>query len=62
MLLIGLGITSLAMTRGAEGVREPRMVAFSLATGGFVATYTLLDGLGARVLPVPLKRTWSGYR
>lgn len=48
ILLIGLGITSLSLTRGVEGLRDLRMVGFALGTGGFIAAYTLLDGLGAR--------------
>lgn len=48
VLLIGLGITSLSLTRGADGLRDRRMVAFALGTGCFIAAYTLLDGLGAR--------------
>ena len=48
ILLIGLGITSLSLTRGAAGLRDLRMVGFALGTGGFIAAYTLLDGLGAR--------------
>jgi drug/metabolite transporter (DMT)-like permease len=48
ILLIGVGITSLSLTRGLEGLRDLRMVGFALGAGGFIATYTLLDGLGAR--------------
>lgn len=48
ILLIGLGITSLSLARGMDGLRDLRMIAFALGTGGFIATYTLLDGLGAR--------------
>ena len=48
ILLVGLGITSLSLTRGVEGLRDLRMVGFALGTGGFIAGYTLLDGLGAR--------------
>jgi len=48
ILLIGLGITSLALTRGAAGLRDWRMVGYALGTGCFIATYTMLDGLGAR--------------
>jgi drug/metabolite transporter (DMT)-like permease len=47
VLLIGLGITSLSLARGAEGF-DLRTVGYALGTGGFIATYTLLDGLGAR--------------
>jgi len=48
VLLIGIGITSLSLTRGAEGFRDLRMVAYAFGTGAFIATYTLLDGIGAR--------------
>ena len=48
ILLIGLGITSLSVTRGVEGLRDFRMIGFALGTGGFIAAYTVLDGLGAR--------------
>jgi len=48
ILLVGLGITSLSLTRGAAGLRDLRMVGFALGTGGFIAAYTLLDGVGAR--------------
>lgn len=48
VLLIGLGITSLSITRGVGGLRDFRMLGFALGTGGFIAAYTLLDGLGAR--------------
>lgn len=48
VLLIGLGITSLALTRGTAGLRDPRPVLLALGTGGLIATYTVLDGLGAR--------------
>jgi drug/metabolite transporter (DMT)-like permease len=48
ILLVGIGITSLSLARGAEGLRDLRMVGFALGTGGFIAAYTLLDGVGAR--------------
>jgi drug/metabolite transporter (DMT)-like permease len=48
VLLIALGITSLALSRGMEGLRDLRMIGFALGAGGFIAAYTLLDGLGAR--------------
>jgi drug/metabolite transporter (DMT)-like permease len=53
VLLIGLGITSLSLTRGAEGFRDLRMVAYALGTGALIATYTLLDGRGARAAGSP---------
>ncbi|MFW6184789.1 MAG: EamA family transporter [Chloroflexota bacterium] len=48
VLLIALGIMSLMLARGVEGFREPRAVACALATGLFIAGYTIVDGLGAR--------------
>jgi drug/metabolite transporter (DMT)-like permease len=53
VMLIGLGITSLSITRGVEGLRDLRMVGFALGAGGFIAAYTLLDGLGARAAGSP---------
>ena len=46
--LIAIGIASLAMTRGAAGLREPRPLLLSLVASGFVAGYTIADALGAR--------------
>jgi drug/metabolite transporter (DMT)-like permease len=48
VLLIALGITSLALTRGAAGLPDPRPVLLALGTGGFIAGYTIIDGIGAR--------------
>jgi drug/metabolite transporter (DMT)-like permease len=48
VVLIALGIASLALTRGAAGIREPRPVLLSLVAGGFVGAYTITDALGAR--------------
>ena len=48
VLLIATGITSLVLTRGAAGLRDPRPTLFALGTGGFIAGYTLIDGMGAR--------------
>ena len=48
VLLIALGITSLALTRGAAALRDPRPVLLALGTGGFIAGYTIIDGIGAR--------------
>ena len=48
VLLIATGITSLVLTRGMAGLRDPRPTLFALATGGFIAAYTLVDGVGAR--------------
>jgi uncharacterized membrane protein len=48
VVLIALGVTSLAMTRGAVGLREPRPVILALIASGFVGAYTITDALGAR--------------
>jgi multidrug transporter EmrE-like cation transporter len=48
VVLIALGITSLAITRGAAGFREPRPILLALIAGGFVGAYTITDALGAR--------------
>lgn len=49
VILVTLGVMSLALTRGASGVRETRAVLFALGTGMFIASYTLVDGMGARI-------------
>lgn len=49
VVLIGLGIMSLALTRGAAGLKEPKAILYALGTGAFIAGYTIVDGLGARL-------------
>ena len=49
VVVIALGIMSLTLTRGAAGFREPRALSFALGTGIFIAGYTVVDGLGARL-------------
>jgi drug/metabolite transporter (DMT)-like permease len=48
VLLIALGIISLAITRSPNGTADLRAVVFALATGTCTAGYTVVDGLGAR--------------
>ena len=48
VILIGVGIMSLALVRRADGQRNARAGAFALLTGCFIAGYSLVDGLGAR--------------
>lgn len=48
VMTIGVGIMSLVRVRGADGLRNPRAAGLALATGGFIAAYSLVDGLGAR--------------
>lgn len=49
VMLITLGVMSLALTRGAGEIREVRAVLFALGTGVFIASYTVVDGMGARI-------------
>lgn len=53
IMMIAVGITSLALTRGGAGVRDMRPVLLALCMGGLIATYTLIDGLGARLSGSP---------
>jgi drug/metabolite transporter (DMT)-like permease len=48
VVVIALGVASLAATRGAAGLREPRSVLLALTAGGFVGAYTVTDALGTR--------------
>ena len=46
--LIITGIFCLSLLRQSDGVRNPKAVGAALLTGTFIATYSLIDGLGAR--------------
>ena len=48
VMTIGVGIMALVRVRGEDGLRNPRAAGLALATGGFIAAYSLVDGLGAR--------------
>lgn len=58
VLVIALGILSLTLTRGAEGFREPRAMLYAVGTGVFIAGYTVVDGLGARLAESPHSYTF----
>ncbi len=45
---IGIGIISLALVRKGSGQRNPAAAVLALITGCFIASYSLVDGLGAR--------------
>ena len=47
--LIAVGIMSLAIVRDHDSERNYQAAAFALMTGFFIAGYSLLDGLGARL-------------
>lgn len=49
VVVIALGIMSLTLTRGAEGFRDPKAMVYALGTGLFIAGYTVVDGVGARL-------------
>lgn len=46
--VIGVGIMSLALVRCEERLGNPHAATLALITGGFIAAYSLVDGLGAR--------------
>jgi len=52
--LIGLGIMSLSLVRHTEGQSNRLAAILALTTGCFIASYSLVDGLGARVALSPL--------
>lgn len=47
--VIGLGIISLWLVRQADGARNPKAALLAVATGCFIAAYSLGDGHGARL-------------
>ncbi|SHJ47809.1 EamA-like transporter family protein [Shimia gijangensis] len=49
ILIIGVGILSLSLTRHADGMRNNKAALFALGTGVFIASYSLIDGIGARL-------------
>ncbi|MBO6637414.1 MAG: EamA family transporter [Roseitalea sp.] len=49
VVVIALGIMSLALTRGAAGFTQPTAIFYALGTGIFIAGYTIVDGMGARL-------------
>jgi len=47
--IIGASIISLGLVRGQDGLRNHAAGGLALATGCFIAGYSLVDGLGARL-------------
>lgn len=47
--VIAVGIMSLSLVRRSDGERNLVAVVLALGTGGFIAGYSLVDGLGARL-------------
>ncbi|WP_112662804.1 EamA family transporter [Microvirga flavescens] len=56
IVCIGLGVCLMSLRGGAAGRMPPKAFAFALGTALCTASYTLVDGLGARVSGSP-----SGY-
>jgi drug/metabolite transporter (DMT)-like permease len=48
VVIIGTGIMSLTMVRRSDGLRNGRAALMALITGVFIASYSLVDGMGAR--------------
>ena len=52
--VIGCGIISLVFVRNSEGLQNRQAALMALGTGVFIASYSLVDGLGARVAETAL--------
>ena len=49
VILIAAGIMSLVLVRRSDGMRNGRAAILALMTGGLIASYSLVDGQGARL-------------
>ncbi|WP_371225482.1 EamA family transporter [Roseovarius sp. 2305UL8-3] len=47
--IIAIGIASISMVRSADGLFQGKAALLALTTGGFIAAYSLADGIGARI-------------
>ena len=54
ILTIGAGILSMSLVRQADGQRNMKAARLALGTGCFIAAYSIVDGLGARLAGSPL--------
>ena len=52
--IIALGLMSMALVRQSDGTRNLPAARLAVITGCFIAAYSLVDGLGARVSGSPL--------
>lgn len=48
IVFLAAGVMALALDRGTGVTRNPRAVLLALGTGVFIASYTLVDGMGGR--------------
>jgi len=49
IMVVGLGVISLGLVRQTDGLRNIKAAALALVTGCFIASYSLVDGLGVRL-------------
>ncbi|MEM6307527.1 MAG: DMT family transporter [Pseudomonadota bacterium] len=49
IIIICIGILSLALTRHSDGAHNRQAAVLALGTGLFIASYSLVDGMGARL-------------
>jgi drug/metabolite transporter (DMT)-like permease len=49
IVFIGCGIMSLSLVRRRDGLKNYRAALLAVATGGWIAAYSLIDGTGARL-------------
>ena len=49
IVVIGLGILSMCITRQADGMRNRNAALAAIVTGCFISSYSLVDGTGARL-------------
>jgi drug/metabolite transporter (DMT)-like permease len=49
MMLISVGIASISLTRRSDGLFQRKAALFAMATGLFIAAYSIVDGQGARL-------------
>ena len=54
VVIIGAGIVSLGLVRSESGARNGKAALLALTTGCFIASYSLVDGLGARLSGTPV--------
>jgi drug/metabolite transporter (DMT)-like permease len=53
IICIGLGVCLMSLRGGSVGSMPPKAFVLALATAGFTASYTLVDGIGARLSGSP---------
>ncbi|WP_298261804.1 DMT family transporter [uncultured Litoreibacter sp.] len=51
---IAAGILSISLVRGTDGLRHGKATGMALVTGCFIASYSLVDGMGARLSGSPI--------